>query len=98
MFYFLCFLIGTGTGYWALFVSVAAEHFGTNIRATVTTTAPNFVRGMVIPVTFLYKWIESFTSNIQSALIVGAIVMSIALWSLHTLKETFGKDLNYLES
>lgn len=98
LFYFLCFLIGTGTGYWALFVSVAAEHFGTNIRATVTTTAPNFVRGMVIPVTFLYKWIESFTNNIQSALIVGALVMGIALWSLHTLKETFGKDLNYLES
>ena len=97
MFYLLCFLIGTGTGYWALFVSVAAEHFGTNIRATVTTTAPNFVRGLVIPVTFLYKWIEALTSNIYAAVAVGALVMAIALWSLYTLKETFGKDLNYIE-
>lgn len=97
LFYFLCFLIGTATGYWALFVSVAAEHFGTNIRATVTTTAPNFVRGLVIPMTFLYKWTETQIGNIYAALSIGILILGISLWSLHTLKETFGKDLNYIE-
>ena len=97
LFYFLCFMIGTATGYWALFVSMAAEQFGTNIRATVTTTAPNFVRGAVIPVTLTYKWLETQSNDITAALIIGIIVLALAFISLASLQETFGKDLNYIE-
>ena len=55
MFYNICGLLGFAVGYWALFVTMAAEQFGTNIRATVTTTAPNFVRGAVVPTTLLFQ-------------------------------------------
>ncbi|MEN9346595.1 MAG: hypothetical protein RLZZ77_106 [Bacteroidota bacterium] len=97
-YYFLCFLLGTATGYWALFVTIASEQFGTNIRATVTTTVPNFVRGSVIPITLLYKTIEVNSGNITAALILGIICIGTAIGALFLLPETFGKDLHYLEA
>lgn len=98
-YYFMCFVLGTGTGYWALFVTVAAEQFGTNIRATVTTTVPNFVRGAVIPITFTFKYLAEIPSigTMGSTLIVGAFCIGLSLLSALMLKETFGKDLNYTE-
>jgi hypothetical protein len=96
-FYFLCFLIGFATGYWALFVSVAAEQFGTNIRATVTTTVPNFVRGAVIPITLSYKFLEHDFGSAGSALIVGGICMALALWGTWYVRETFAVELDYHE-
>lgn len=98
-YYFMCFLLGTGTGYWALFVTIAAEQFGTNIRATVTTTVPNFVRGAVIPITFAFKYLADLPSVgvMGSTLIVGAVCIGLALFSALSLRETFGKDLNYME-
>src|SRR5690606_6662470 len=96
-FYTLCFLVGCGTGYWALFVTMASESFGTNIRATVTTTVPNFVRGAVVPITLSYKAIEAYAGNINSALIMCAICLSLAIAGVIMLPETFGKDLNYVE-
>lgn len=98
-YYFMCFLLGTGTGYWALFVTIAAEQFGTNIRATVTTTVPNFVRGAVIPITFSFKYLADIPSIgvMGSTLIVGAVCIGLSLLSALSLKETFGKDLNYVE-
>lgn len=98
-YYFMCFLVGLGTGYWALFVTVAAEQFGTNIRATVTTTVPNFVRGSVIIMTSVFKYmvIDMNMNAITSALIVGTVCTALALISTLYLKETFGKDLNYVE-
>jgi MFS transporter, putative metabolite:H+ symporter len=99
-FYAVATFIGFATGYWAVFITTAAESFGTNIRATVTTTAPNFVRGMVIPITLLFGWFKSFyTENqmISSALTVGVLVMVLAFLSWWHLKETFGKDLDYVE-
>lgn len=98
-YYFMCFVVGFATGYWALFVTVAAEQFGTNIRATVTTTVPNFVRGGVIPITTGFKYlIEGYGINpIYSAMIVGAVCIGLAFLSSLYLKETFGKDLNYVE-
>jgi len=98
-YYFSCFILGIGTGYWALFVTVAAEQFGTNIRATVTTTVPNFVRGAVIPITFGFKYLVEMSGlgPIVCALIVGAICIGLALMSSFMLKETFGKDLDYVE-
>src|SRR5208337_3431942 len=54
-FYGVCLVLGFASGYWAIFVTVAAEQFGTNLRATVATTVPNFVRGMVVPITLLFQ-------------------------------------------
>lgn len=96
-FYLLCILLGFSNGYWTLFITVAAELFGTNLRATVATTVPNFVRGAVIPITTLFLLMRSGVGIIYSALIVGAITTILALWALRTLPETFHKDLDYYE-
>lgn len=96
-FYLLCFLIGCGAGYWALFVTMASESFGTNIRATVTTTVPNFVRGAVVPITLSFKALEVHIGNINSALVIGAVCLALALAAVWYLPETFSKDLNYQE-
>jgi hypothetical protein len=90
--------LGTCSGYWALFVTIASEQFGTNIRATVTTTVPNFVRGAVIPITLSFKSLEPAYGTIQSASIVGTICLLLAFLSILYLQETFGKNLDYLES
>jgi predicted membrane-bound spermidine synthase len=97
MLYWCCGFLGVATGYWAVFVTVAAEHFGTNLRATTTTTAPNFVRGSVVPMTMLFQALRPRIGAIQSALAVGAGAIVIAFVALVHLDETFGKDLDYLE-
>lgn len=98
-YYLMCFLLGTGTGYWAIFVTIAAEQFGTNIRSTAANTIPNFVRGSVNLITLTFGLLISFKwSDGISAFVVGMIFISLALFSISRLKETFGKDLNYLES
>jgi MFS family permease len=96
-YYFLCFLLGCATGYWALFVTVASEQFGTNIRATVTTTVPNFVRGAVVPITLGFKSIELSSGSVYGAVIVGVICIGLAMVATMSVKETFSKDLDYLE-
>lgn len=100
-FYFMCFALGAATGYWALFVTIASEQFGTNIRSTVTNTVPNFVRGSVVPITLLYSLLDPMfgisAGKIYSALIVGAICIALAFISIFGVSETFGKDLNYIE-
>jgi hypothetical protein len=94
----MCFLLGTGTGYWAIFVTIAAEQFGTNIRSTAANTIPNFVRGSVnIIVIFFGILVSMNLSDGMAAFIVGFVFISLALWSISQLKETFGKDLNYME-
>lgn len=98
MYYLMCFLLGTGTGYWAIFVTIAAEQFGTNIRSTAANTIPNFVRGSVNLVVFLFGLLLSMNFNDGiSALIVGILFISLSIFSISRLKETFGKDLNYME-
>ena len=96
-YYFLCFLIGAGTGYWALFVTIASETFGTNIRSTVTTTVPNFVRGATVPIVLSFKSLAGSMGEVNAALIVGGICLALSLLSLLVLPETFGKDLRFLE-
>ncbi|MFN5294419.1 MAG: MFS transporter, partial [Flavobacteriales bacterium] len=96
-YYFLCFLIGAGTGYWALFVTIASETFGTNIRATVTTTVPNFVRGATVPIVLSFKSLVGSMGEVNAALIVGGICLSLSLLSLLFLPETFGNDLRFVE-
>ena len=98
-YYLMCFLLGTGSGYWAIFVTIAAEQFGTNIRSTAANTIPNFVRGSVSLITLTFGMLVSFNLNDGiSAFIVGIVFLLIALYSISQLKETFGKDLNYLET
>lgn len=99
-FYWLCFFLGLTSGYWVIFVTIAAEQFGTNIRATVTTTTPNFVRGALPIIIIVYQFFRDsiFSGDILMASMVVAIILSlisfIALWGM---KETFSVDLNYAE-
>ncbi|HRH35296.1 MAG TPA: MFS transporter, partial [Catalimonadaceae bacterium] len=98
-FYLMCFALGAATGYWALFVTIAAEQFGTNLRSTVANTVPNFVRGAVIPITLSFKYLEiQLLDTVASALIVGLVCIGLAIWSVSQVHETFGKDLDFLET
>ncbi|CAH0335351.1 Sialic acid transporter NanT [Flavobacterium sp. CECT 9288] len=100
VFYGLCFLMGFSVGYWVLFVTIAAEQFGTNIRATVTTTVPNFVRGSLPVILLVYSFFRDrfFNGNIiLAAMVVGTLLSIIALVALFKLKETFDTDLDYSE-
>lgn len=112
-FYTACFALGFGIGYWALFVTIAAEQFGTNLRSTVATSVPNFIRGTVIPLTFLFKYLRDTLSShytpltgeiearnlgiIYGALIVGLCTIVIAFIALRVIDETYGRDLNFEE-
>jgi len=98
LFYLLCACLGFCSGYWTLFITVAAELFGSNLRATVATTVPNFVRGTVIPLTSLFALLRNYAGAIHSALIVGVLTYAVALVALVYLEETFKKDLNYTET
>ncbi len=97
LFYFICTCLGFCSGYWTLFITVAAELFGSDLRATVATTVPNFVRGSVIPLTMLFAIAKNYVGIIYGALIVGAISFAIAIMALFFLEETFKKDINYVE-
>jgi MFS transporter, putative metabolite:H+ symporter len=97
LFYMLCLGLGFSVGYWALFITIAAEQFGTNIRATVATTVPNFVRGSINVITPVFLLIKSNSDIVQASLYVGIGTVLIALVALSRMKETFGKDLNYIE-
>ncbi len=112
-FYGVCLLLGIAIGYWALFVTIAAEQFGTNLRSTVATTVPNFIRGTVVPLTFLFQFLRGVIADqstatygadraqdmgiIYGALAVGAITIVIAFASLRAIDETYGRDLNFEE-
>ena len=99
MFYSVVVLIGFATGYWAVFISTASELFGTNLRATVTTSVPNFVRGgtILINTLFIYLSVTLAFDNIKAAIMVGILVFGLAFWAWYKLQETFGKELNYVE-
>ncbi len=96
-FYGVCAFLGFAGGYWAIFITVAAEQFGTNLRATVATTVPNLVRGMVVPITMLFQFSRGFLGLRYGALLVGGICVVAAFLSLAALEETFHKDLDYFE-
>jgi MFS family permease len=97
LFYLVCGILGFGAGFWAVFVTIASEQFGTNIRATVTTTVPNFVRGSLVPITALFQLLKSSLGIEWSAIIVGSLTIILAIWALYHMEETYGKDLNYIE-
>ncbi|MBI3133620.1 MAG: MFS transporter [Bacteroidetes bacterium] len=96
-YYLIAFLLGIAMGYWAVFVTVASEQFGTNIRSTVTTTVPNFVRGGLVIMSWAWLAMADDRGILQSAMIVGAVVFVLAIVSIFALDETHDKDLDYLE-
>jgi putative MFS transporter len=96
-FYFACFCLGVGVGYWAIFVTVAAEQFGTNLRSTAATTVPNFIRGTVVPLTLGFKFLRPEFGIIYGALIIGIFTIIIAFIALQLIDETYGRDLNFEE-
>jgi MFS transporter, putative metabolite:H+ symporter len=89
--------LGFATGYWALFVTIASEQFGTNIRSTVTNTVPNFVRGAVVPITLSFAALSKSFGVIDAALWVGLVCLGLAFFATLYIKDSFSKDLNYFE-
>ena len=97
IFYALCCAMGFGIGYWAMFVTVGAEQFGTNLRATAATTVPNMVRGLLIPMTVGYQYLKPSLNVINAGAAVGFVAFAIGFYCVLTIPETHGKDLNYVE-
>ncbi|HTS44109.1 MAG TPA: MFS transporter [Puia sp.] len=95
--YWLIAGLGFSTGYWAIFVTMAAEQFGTNLRATAAITAPNMVRGALPLTILLFKWLRVSNGYIKGGWLTGLIIMGITLIAAILTEETFGKDLNYVE-
>ncbi|MBC7851649.1 MAG: MFS transporter [Chitinophagaceae bacterium] len=98
--YWICAGLGFGTGFWAIFVTMGAEQFGTNLRATAATTIPNMVRGMLaIFILPLFKWLRGMdgVGYVNGGIYTAIIVMVITLIAAAFTRETFHKDLNYLE-
>lgn len=98
LFYAECALLGVGSGYWAVLVTVGAEQFGTNLRATAATTIPNFVRGAAVPITQSFLALKAPLGAVGSGAVVGGVTFVLAGLALATLEDTFGRDLDYLES
>jgi MFS family permease len=96
-FYLTILLLGFGVGYWTVFATIAAEQFGTNIRATVATTVPNFVRGATVPLTLAFNHLKPMCGIVTSAAAIAFACVFIALWALRGLDETYDKELDYLE-
>lgn len=99
--YFICAALGFSTGFWAIFVTMGAEQFGTNLRATAATTIPNVVRGILplINMLFLDLFQKAWGWDIvRSGIITGVIVMTVTMIAYYFTEETFSKDLNYLET
>jgi putative MFS transporter len=96
-FYAIAFSIGFASGYWAVFVTTSAEQFGTNLRATATTTTPNFVRGSVPLVTMLYQALSGSWGRINAAITTSVLCLALAFLALFWVHESFGKDLDFTE-
>lgn len=97
-YYFFCAWLGLGTGYWAMFVTVAAEQFGTNIRSTVTSTVPNMVRGLLAVMLIGFDYFKADYGVIVSAIIIGVIAFGLSIYATRTISETHQKDLDFVEN
>ena len=98
--YTICALLGFSTGFWAIFITMGAEQFGTNLRATAATTIPNMVRGALPLINLLF--LNLFQKNIgwsliKSGIVTGIIVMAVTLVAFYFTEETYHKDLDYIE-
>jgi len=95
--YWICLGLGFATGFWAIFVTMGAEQFGTNLRATAATTIPNIVRGTLPLIIILFKYLREVTDFITGAAITGTVCIALGLTAVYFSKETFGKDLDFIE-
>ena len=95
--YLTCMVLGFGIGYWAMFVTIGAEQFGTNLRATAATTIPNMVRGLTIPMTLLYQGLKPGFGPLHAAATVGFIAFALGFYSILTISETHGKEMDFIE-
>ena len=98
--YFICGMLGFSTGFWAIFITMGAEQFGTNLRATAATTIPNMVRGALplINLMFLNLFQKSWGwSLIHSGIITGIVIIVITFIAFYFTEETFHKDLDFVE-
>ncbi len=96
-FYLMMSLVGGATGYWAIFVTTASEHFGTNLRATAATSAPNFVRAMAVPITSIWLAMKLDMGAVQATWVLGICCISVGIIATLALDETFHRDLDFLE-
>lgn len=98
-FYLLFSVLGFAAGYWAVLITTASEQFGTNIRATVTTSVPNFIRASLVPISLAYSYLQVFgLHKLTSALVTGIVCCIIAFIAAYKLKESYHKELDYHES
>ena len=95
--YVYCPMLGLSIGYWALLITTASESFGTNLRATVTTVVPNFIRSTFIPIAYLFGILNTYFNSLLAGGVIGVICSVIAIVATTQLKETFGRDLNFVE-
>jgi len=95
--YACAFALGLSSGYWAVFVTVAGEQFGTNLRATAATTIPNVVRGSVVPLTAAFQLARGPLGTLGSAATLGLGTLAVAALALRAVDETFGRDLDFVE-
>lgn len=98
LFFAQCTFLGFSVGSWVVFMTSASEQFGTNLRATVTTSVPNFVRGAVVPLTATFQGLAPYMGLVGSAVVTGVICLLLALWAISTLRETFGTDMDFHEA
>ncbi|HEX2617289.1 MAG TPA: MFS transporter, partial [Flavobacteriales bacterium] len=96
-FHFMCFALGAGTGFWALFVTVASEQFGTNLRSTVTNLAPNLIRGCTIPLTLGFTALIPHLGVVGAGLLVGGVSLALSWMGVRLVHETFHKEMDYVE-
>src|SRR5262249_27881027 len=95
----IIFLLGIAQGYWAVFITISSEQFGTDLRATVATTVPNFVRGGTVLMAMVYSFFGvAKDGTMNGGLVLGGIVLTLAFVAAFLLKETYGKELDYLET
>ena len=96
--YFLCSILGFTAGFWVIFVTIGVEQFGTNLRATVATSVPNFARGMLVPITLSWQFLSKQMGDVvMAAAVVGSACFLISWIGLWGMDETFGRDLDYEE-
>ena len=97
LYYSLMLIIGFAVGYSIVLLTLSAELFGTNLRATVTTSSLNLIRATAIPQTLLFQWLIPYVGAVKAAAVVFVLAVLIALWGLSNLEETFDKELDFVE-
>ena len=98
--YWICAGLGFGTGFWAIFVTMGAEQFGTNLRATAAISIPNLVRGLLPIILLLFQTLRHprvLNDYVTAAWVTGAIVIVVGFASVIYTEESYGKDLDFIE-